>query len=292
MLVFSRCPTDARSWKTPLLAKGGRVYRMSAGITIAGMPEGMRNSASRADGTRGFAISLSLSRREGAGNAGCALHPRSRVLQNCAIGAHEHTGERKHSDIPRAMALRLTSCSSRWSELVVTVAPEKRASQELFASIRGARTTRLDRTQQNHSPLKHCVHRIPRPTCRDDGDTPLWWVRDGKTYNSDFPKCKAKYFCVPDWTTQISLRLLRKLDFRRTGFAGACDEAQAKMTIRCTSILPSNHRARSRKSSTATLTPLPPIRNSSGGAKPAGPDLAPGGFRHLPPMCQPRQSSC
>jgi hypothetical protein len=32
-----------------------------------------------------------LSQREGAGNAGCALHPRSRV-QNCAGSAHEHTG--------------------------------------------------------------------------------------------------------------------------------------------------------------------------------------------------------
>src|SRR5215204_1434840 len=55
----------------------------------------------------------------------------------------------EHTDIPCAMALRLTSCSPRWSELVVTVAPERIASQELFASIRGARTTRLDRTQQN-----------------------------------------------------------------------------------------------------------------------------------------------
>src|SRR5947208_4720857 len=38
------------------------------------------------------------------------------------VGAHEHTGQRKHSDIPCAMALRLTSCSPRWSGLVVTVA--------------------------------------------------------------------------------------------------------------------------------------------------------------------------
>src|SRR2546427_10564628 len=33
------------------------------------------------------------------------------------------------------MALRLTSCSPRWSGLVVTVTPEKRASHELSASI-------------------------------------------------------------------------------------------------------------------------------------------------------------
>ena len=44
-----------------------------------------------------------------------------------------------------------------------------------------------------HSPLDRRVHRIPRPTCRDDGDTPLWWARDGVTYNSDFQKWQAKY---------------------------------------------------------------------------------------------------
>src|SRR5436190_5704796 len=76
-------------------------------------------------------------------------HPRNRGRRECRVraapavscakvrkkGAHEHTGQRKHSDIPCAMALRLTSCSPRWSGLVVTVTPEKRASQELSASI-------------------------------------------------------------------------------------------------------------------------------------------------------------
>src|SRR5438094_1218687 len=38
-----------------------------------------------------------------------------------------------------------------------------------------------------------CVHRIPRPTCRDDGDTPLWWARDGDVYTSDFQKWQAKF---------------------------------------------------------------------------------------------------
>jgi hypothetical protein len=50
---------------------------------------------------------------EGAGNAGCALHPRSRVPK-LRIQAHTSIQvQRKHSGIPRAMALRLTSCSSR-----------------------------------------------------------------------------------------------------------------------------------------------------------------------------------
>ena len=61
--------------------------------------------------------------------------PAVSCAKKCAIGAHEHTGERKHSDIPCATALRLTSCSPRWSGLVVTVTPEKRASHGLSASI-------------------------------------------------------------------------------------------------------------------------------------------------------------
>src|SRR5438477_470936 len=56
-----------------------------------------------------FATSL---KSEGAGNAGCALHPRSRVqiVESCA---HEHTGQRRQSDIPCAMALRLITRSPR-----------------------------------------------------------------------------------------------------------------------------------------------------------------------------------
>ena len=50
---------------------------------------------------------------EGAGNAGCALHPRSRVQGVVRKIAHEHTGQRRRSDIPCAMALRLISRSSR-----------------------------------------------------------------------------------------------------------------------------------------------------------------------------------
>src|ERR1700754_5113264 len=64
---------------------------------------------------------------EGAGNAGCTLHPRSRVpYAQAEEGAHEHTGQRRQSDIPCAMVLRLTSCSPRRGGLVVTVIPEKR----------------------------------------------------------------------------------------------------------------------------------------------------------------------
>ena len=59
---------------------------------------------------------------EGTGNAGCALHPRSRV-QDCAKETHTSIQvQRKHSDIPCAMALRLMPRSPRRRIRLVTVA--------------------------------------------------------------------------------------------------------------------------------------------------------------------------
>ena len=49
-------------------------------------------------------------RAQGMPGARCT---RGLVCQKLHIGAHEHTGQRKHSDIPCAMALRRTSCSPR-----------------------------------------------------------------------------------------------------------------------------------------------------------------------------------
>ena len=59
---------------------------------------------------------------EGAGNAGCALHPRSRV-QDAQRKAHTSIQvQRRQSGIPCAMALRLMPCSPRRRILFVTVA--------------------------------------------------------------------------------------------------------------------------------------------------------------------------
>src|SRR5258708_33292068 len=60
-------------------------------------------------------------REEGAGNAGCALHPRSHV-QNCAKKrTRAYRYSRRHSGIPRAMALRLMPRSPRRRIRLVTV---------------------------------------------------------------------------------------------------------------------------------------------------------------------------
>src|SRR4051794_11666301 len=62
--------------------------------------------------------SYALLDSEGAGNAGCALHPRSHVqwVEECA---HEHTGQRRQSDIPCAMALRLYNALSPVSHILL-----------------------------------------------------------------------------------------------------------------------------------------------------------------------------
>ena len=127
-------------------------------------------SFSRLVFARVIRISSRLYQPEGAGNAGCALHPRSRVpYAQAKEGAHEHTGERRHSDIPCAMALRLTSCSPRWGGLVVTVVGGIAPADLTPASRRQDHTTSPYAFVQ--SSTEQGVHRNPGPTCRDDRDT-------------------------------------------------------------------------------------------------------------------------
>ena len=82
------------------------------------------NTTSRsrdADRVRALLNFLSLARKEGAGNAGCLLHPRSRV-QKCAKKAHTSIQvQTEQSGIPCAMALRLMPCSPRRRIRLVTV---------------------------------------------------------------------------------------------------------------------------------------------------------------------------
>src|SRR2546421_4744706 len=97
------------------------------------------------------------------------------------------------------MALRLISRSPRWSGLVVTVIPEKLASQELDASIAApgphdfaVRLGVFVRREKSRLTPKRPPH--SGPTHRDDRETPLVWAGMGRSYNSDFQKCEAKYF--------------------------------------------------------------------------------------------------
>src|SRR5205809_8147609 len=77
------------------------------------------------------------------GRRECRVHaaPAASCAKVRKKGAHEHTGQRKHSDIPCAMALRLISRSPRWSGLVVTVAGGTLPAELAPASRRQDHTT-------------------------------------------------------------------------------------------------------------------------------------------------------
>src|SRR5258705_9618158 len=73
------------------------------------------------------------SRIEGAGKTGCALHPRSRVQLRTENAHTSIQVQRKHSGLPCAVALRLTSCSPVNGSLA-TVIGRSLASRRFDAS--------------------------------------------------------------------------------------------------------------------------------------------------------------
>ena len=141
-------------------------------------------------------------KEEGAGNAGCLLHPRSRV-QSAQRKTHTSIQvQRRQSDIPCAMVLRLIARSPRRRIPFATVIDElailsnpvglAKTSADL-APATGARTTRFRRTPQRRSSdatsLRSRVQRTrpatmiapdaaastaSLPNVRDDHDTPLF----------------------------------------------------------------------------------------------------------------------
>ena len=110
--------------------------------------------------------------------------------------AHEHTGQRRASDIPCAMALRLIACSPRRTALLPPSRPEKQLPP-------GALTPAPRR--QDHTSLPYAlmpfaigtasVHRDP-PHDRGDHDTPLWSGRDGSEYSPDVRFGKSEIFFI------------------------------------------------------------------------------------------------
>ena len=147
---------------------------------------------SRHVGARGLHLRLPSS-IEGAGKTECLLHPRSRVRFAQNKNAHEHTGQREHPGLPCAMALRLTSCSSRRTALLPP-------SPALLI----ARLTPAPR-RPNHTTSPYAsgayvyralsVHRIS-PRVRDVRERPSIG-RDGRSYAADLPENESRIFLIP-----------------------------------------------------------------------------------------------
>jgi hypothetical protein len=164
----------------------------------------------------GLAVSLLLSWREGAGVPGCALHPRSRVPACARILHTSIQGSGEHSDIPCAMVLRLTSCSSRWSELVVTVSRQRTAADLTPAyaapephdlTVRSG-NIRLWTAASIASRAQRVVTMAIRPSCGHETGMVIVLI---------FGNVKRNLLRT-EWTIQIKLKLLKKLGFKRSRF--------------------------------------------------------------------------
>ena len=117
--------------------------------------------APRSRGMTCPSFDLCSPRREGAGNAGCTLHPRSRV-QWVDGSAHEHTGSAEALRHSLRNGFTAYTCSSRRRIPFATVASglrfvQARSGRRVSAGLTSAtdaRTTRLRRTQRPHPPLR------------------------------------------------------------------------------------------------------------------------------------------
>src|SRR5215208_7175830 len=143
---------------------------------------------------RGLHFDVPPRKSEGAGKTGCLLHPRSRVRFALDKTAHEHTGQREHSGLPCAMALRLTSCSSRRTALL----PPSPAL--LIASLTPA-PRRPNHTTSPYASGAYVyralsVHRIS-PRVRDDREAPLICRETSGVVRLIWGKTKAEYFRFP-----------------------------------------------------------------------------------------------
>src|ERR1700704_6569452 len=105
-------------------------------------------------------------------DARCTRDLVRKIVESCA---YEHTGQRRQSDIPCAMALRLITSSPRRTALLPPLRPEKQLPP-------GALTPAPRR--QDHTSLPYAsaarvsrslsVHRNPS-LVRDDGRRPSGW---------------------------------------------------------------------------------------------------------------------
>src|SRR4051812_28501936 len=130
-----------------------------------------------------FTSSFAPLRIEGAGNAGCTLHPRSRVPR---IAHLAHTSIQGSGNTPTSPAQWLYGLyralpgeraflppSPLRSLLLKSLTPASRRQDHTTSPYALAHSSALAR-------LNKSVHRIPSPTHRDDRETPLVWAGMGE----------------------------------------------------------------------------------------------------------------
>ena len=135
---------------------------------------------------------------EGAGNAGCPLHPQPRVHCVLVERTRVTTSTPESPGIPRAMVLRFPSCSPRRSGSFATVTGGI-ASTDLTPASRCQDHTTSPSASAPFVRERVRVHRIP-PRAGDVAQRPSSVGRDGYSYSLICISEKQKYFCRRGWT--------------------------------------------------------------------------------------------
>ena len=136
---------------------------------------------------------------EGAGKTGCALHPRSRVRLHKSKLHTSIQVQRKHSGLPRAMALRLIrvrpgdrlSCHHHLRKLSLPHDLTPAPGHQAHSTSPYAHATLVSRNISVHRSPPQRLRRWP---------TPLWWDRMAGVVHLICPTGQRKYFCAKVWT--------------------------------------------------------------------------------------------
>ena len=206
---------------TVVPAKAGIQYAAASSAHIAGVSgildrpvqAGRRQPSDIPAARFARALQTVSPKQEGAGNAGCLLHPRSRV-QEMVVDAHTSIQvQSEHSGIPCAMVLRLMPRSPRRRIPLASVIGELTASREPGRARNSLRRLDASHGRQDHTVLPYASvplvcraadrsqakarpaissaqRALPRPphsepNVRDDRDTPLLAGRNGRDCRAD-----------------------------------------------------------------------------------------------------------
>jgi hypothetical protein len=165
-------------------------------------------------------VRLLPSTTEGAGNAGCPVHPQPRVQMEEAHerSHHRYAATSRHSLRNGFNGLLRALPGVR--DFLVTVIGAMPKHRRQFGASQGAPGPHDFAVRAQHRSsvdVRRPSH--PAPNTRDDREAPLFSGTGRRgLIEMICPTGIAKYFCERDWTTQIRLNRLTKFVFARTIF--------------------------------------------------------------------------